>query len=69
MKIVLRPYYSSFDELRIHHAINKIEYTLYQPGSKDHEAPGKTDCITAIRWILDQGSNFRIMSEYFQILF
>ena len=68
MKIVFRPNYSSLEEWRLQHAINKIEYTLYQSWSKDYEAPEKTDCITAIRWILQQSSDFKIPHEYIGVL-
>ena len=58
MKIVLRPYYRSFDPNRLYFAIEKILSTTYMRWAKSEDAPGITDCVTAVRWLLSASSGF-----------
>ena len=64
MKIVFRPNYTRFDNLRFFEAIEKMEHTLYKAQSIDWAAPAFTDCITAVRWILWQSTDYILPHAY-----
>ncbi len=64
MKIVIRPQYTSFDSGKFGFVIEHILPTQYKIGAKDGEVPKFTDCVTAVRWILRQSSDFRLPHGY-----
>jgi cell wall-associated NlpC family hydrolase len=64
MKIVIRPKYSYLDIQRLFEWSEKMLFTEYTIGAKNHEAPKKTDCITAVRWILRLSSDFLLPTAY-----
>lgn len=64
MKIIIRPQYTFFDSEKFGFAVEYIVSTQYKIGAKDIDAPGLTDCITAVRWILAQSSDFLLPHGY-----
>ncbi|NRH20447.1 C40 family peptidase [Candidatus Gracilibacteria bacterium] len=64
MKIAIRPNYTYFDEEKFQFCIEHILNTTYKSGAKSEEAPNNTDCITAVRWILGQSSDFLLPRGY-----
>jgi NlpC/P60 family len=60
MKIILRPNFQHFDIDRFFAIQEKILSTTYKKWSKNTDAPKYTDCITAIRYILQHSSDFII---------
>jgi hypothetical protein len=64
MKILIRPKYKKFDEARFDALIEKLEDTLYKTGADYKEAPKYTDCVTAIRYILENSSEIVLPRVY-----
>lgn len=64
MKIAIRPTYRSFNLKRFNSIIEHILLTQYKVGAKDDEAPSFTDCVTAVRYILMNSSEFLLPRWY-----
>lgn len=64
MKIAIRPNYTYFNEEKFNFCIEHILNTTYKSWAKSEEAPIYTDCITAVRWILRQSSDFLLPRWY-----
>lgn len=64
MKIAIRPNYTYFDEEKFRFCVEYILNTNYKSWAKSEEAPNNTDCITAIRWLLRQSSDFLLPRGY-----
>ena len=64
MKIVIRPAYWTFHRERLSYALEKMTYTSYVRGTQDEDAPLETDCVTAVRWLLNASSDFVLPRGY-----
>lgn len=64
MKIFIRPKYTRFDEARFDALIEKLQNTVYKISAHDVEAPNFTDCVTAVRYILENSTDIVLPRVY-----
>jgi hypothetical protein len=64
MQIVIRPTYHRFDNLRLQAILPQILQTKYLTGAQDIDAPGHTDCVTSVRYVLSIVSDFVLPHAY-----
>ncbi len=64
MKIVIRPDYQNLDTEKLIFLTEKMQTSCYKSGAKDSEIPWKSDCITALRYILKISTGFLLPKSY-----
>lgn len=64
MKIVLRPNNLVIDEEKFLFLQERILFTTYKSWARGSEAPRYTDCISAVRYLLQYASNFLLPTAY-----
>ncbi len=64
MKILIRPSYSQFDIARFSALVERLQRSTYKIGAKYEEAPHFTDCITAVRYILEHSTDLVLPKVY-----
>ena len=64
MKILIRPSYPQFDIARFTALVDRLQRSTYKIGAKYEEAPHFTDCITAVRYILEHSTDLVLPKVY-----
>jgi cell wall-associated NlpC family hydrolase len=64
MKIVFRLPYARFDALRFSALVTKMLETEYRKGATDGDAPGTSDCVTSVRYILTHSTDIVLPHGY-----
>jgi cell wall-associated NlpC family hydrolase len=64
MKIVIRPDYLHLDREKLIVSTKEMRSSVYKTGATDVEAPWKSDCITAVRYILKMSTDFLLPKSY-----
>lgn len=64
MKIVFRLPYTRFDAERFSALITKMLETEYRKGAIDSDAPGYSDCVTSVRYILTHSTDIVLPHGY-----
>jgi cell wall-associated NlpC family hydrolase len=64
MKIVFRPPYRQFDAERFSALVTKMLETEYRKSAVDSDAPGYSDCVTSVRYILRNSTDILLPHGY-----
>ena len=64
MKTLIRLPYVRFDLDRFNALVEKMMYTTYKVGAKYEEAPQQSDCVSAMRYILEYSTDIILPRVY-----